>query len=165
MSSALRCLVAAGIAMAAAAALSACGGASGQTSTTERVLTKKQYLRQAHAICYRMSKKQVRATEAFVKRHRFDLAEPGRREREQMIPGVVVPVAKEKLAELKKLPPPKGDEGEVSALLRAIEKGIRDAEAHPRWLAEPTLAHEQPFEQGIDLWAEYGDWLCGQAGG
>lgn len=147
-------------------ALSGCGqGGSEPTVKTEESLTKKVYLRRAHSICYRFSKQQVRETEAFRERWGLDGSDPGQRELERLIKAVVVPVAEEKLAELKKLPAPKGDEREVDALLRAIEKGIRDAEAHPEWLAAPTPAHEQPFEHGMELWLDYGDWLCGQAGG
>jgi hypothetical protein len=143
------------------------GGCGGGEETNEEAAapTKRQFLREAHAVCYRFSKKQVRHVEAFTERHGLDPAEPDQRERERLIAAVVIPAAEGKLEELKKLQPPQGDEKKVETLLRAIEKGIRDAEAHPAWLAAPTPAHEQPFEHGMELWLDYGDWLCGQAGG
>lgn len=144
---------------------SGCGSGSARTSSEASGPTKKEYLRQAHAICYRLSKKQVRETKAFSRGHGFDPGEPDQGEREQLIAAVVVPVAEEKLEELAELAPPAGDKRKVTALLRGIEEGIHAAEVHPAWLAAPTPAHEQPFEHGMNLWADYGDWLCGQAGG
>ena len=143
---------------------SGCGSADGETSE-DAAPTKRQFLREAHSVCYRFSKKQVRRAEAFIESHGLDPAEPDQREREQLIAAVVIPAAEEKLEGLRELQPPRGDEEKVETLLRAIEKGIRDAKARPEWLAAPTPAHEQPFEHGMELWLEYGDWLCGQAGG
>lgn len=146
--------------------LAGCGGDdSSSREATAPAPTKRQFLREAHAVCYRFSKKQVRRVEAFTKDHGLDPAEPDRRERERLIGAIVIPAAEEKLADLRELQPPQGEEKKVETLLRAIEKGIRDAKAHPRWLAAPTPAHEQPFETGMEMWLEYGDWLCGQAGG
>jgi hypothetical protein len=139
-----------------------CGGGSSSSSGSEQALTKQQFIRRAHAICYRLSKKQVRNTEAFYKAHGLDGAEPSQRDQERNIAAVVLPVVEEKIEELGALPAPEGDEGKVRAVLEAMERGIRETEAHPEWLAAPSSAHPNPFAESEELVAAYGVWLCAQ---
>jgi hypothetical protein len=152
------------LALALAVATAGCGGEDSDSAAAAKKpsLTKKQFARQAHAICYRLSKKQVRQMEAFGKRNGFDLGEPGRREREKVNAAVVLPVVEEKIEALGALPVPKGDEGEVRQILASMEKGIRTTEAHPDWLAAPTARNPNPFAETLELTAAYGIWLCGQ---
>ena len=126
-------------------------------------MTKKQFVKEAHAICYSLSKKQVRQMEAFARRHGFDIGEPGQRELEQVNAAVVMPIVEEKIEEIGALPAPKGGNGKVGKILESMEHGIHRAEAHPDWLAEPTKAHPDPFTKTIELTAAYGIWICGQA--
>jgi|GEM_PF-830969 len=141
--------------------LAGCGGGSG-SSTSTPVLTKQQFIRRAHAICYHLSKKQVRETEAFYKAHGLNAAAPSQRAQERSILAVVLPVVEEKVEELGALPVPEGDESKVRAILSAMERGVHETEAHPEWLAAPSAAHPNPFEESENLVAAYGVWLCAQ---
>jgi hypothetical protein len=143
-----------------------CGGGSGGSSSSEdAALTKQQYVQRAMGICKRLSHKLVGGYEAFSKQHGLDTAEPSQQEREQLIANVLIPNVEEKIDALKTLPAPQGEEAKVAAILKSMEKGIVDAERHPAWLAEPTPAHPQPWEDTIEMASDYGIWLCGQAGG
>jgi hypothetical protein len=141
--------------------LAGCGGGS-SSSTSTPTLTKKQFLQRAHAICYHLSKKQVRKTEAFYKAHGLSTTEPSQHAQERNILAVVLPVVEEKTEELGALPVPEGDEAKVRAILTAMERGVRETEAHPEWLAAPTTAHPNPFAEYERLVSAYGAWLCAQ---
>ena|SRR6478735_2852909 len=136
-----------------------CGGGSG---TTTPALTKQQFIRRAHAICYHLSKKQVRRTEAFYAAHHLNAAEPSQRAQERNIVAVVLPVVEEKVEELGALPVPEGDEAKVRAIVTAMERGVRETKAHPEWLAASSTAHPNPFAESEQLVAAYGVWLCAQ---
>lgn len=141
--------------------LAGCGGGSGSSASTPAP-TKHQFIRRAHAICYRLSKKQVRETEAFYQAHGLNAAEPSRRAQERNIAAVVLPVVEEKIEEFRALPVPEGDEAKVRAILSAMERGVRETEAHPARLAAPSTAHPSPFAEAEHLVAAYGVWLCAQ---
>lgn len=136
--------------------LNGCGGGE------EAALTKKQFIRRAHAICYHLSKKQVRETAAFYAAHGSSAAEPDQHAVERNIAAVVLPVVEEKIEELGALPVPEGDEAKVRAILTAMERGVRETEAHPEWLAAASSAHPDPFTASERLVAAYGVWLCAQ---
>lgn len=157
------CLIATGIALVLAAA--GCGGGSGSSSSEEPTLTKKQYVQRADAICTRLSHKLVRGYEAFSNQHQLNTTAPNQHEREQLILAVTLPNVEEKLAELKQLPVPQGDEAKLEAIFASMEHGIESAERHPAWSAAPSPAHPEPFADTIEMTADYGIWLCGQAGG
>lgn len=141
-------------------AVAGCGG--GEATTEKPALTKQQFLNRAHAVCYRLSKKQVRRTEAFYKAHGLNAAAPSQSAQERNIVAVVLPVVEEKIEELGALPVPPGDEAKVGAILKAMERGVRETEAHPEWLAAATAAHPDPFAESERLVAAYGVWLCAQ---
>jgi hypothetical protein len=141
---------------------SGCGGGSSSSSASEQPLTKQQFVRRAHAICYHLSKKQVRKTEAFYKAHGLDAAEPSQRAQERNIVAVVLPVVEEKAEELGALPVPEGDEAKVRAIVTAMERGVRETKAHPEWLAAASAAHPNPFAESEQLVVAYGVWLCAQ---
>jgi hypothetical protein len=136
-----------------------CGGGSGPTTPA---LTKQQFIRRAHAICYHLSKKQVRKTEAFYAARHLNAAEPDLRAQERNIAAVVLPIVEEKIEELGALPVPEGDEAKVRAILKAMERGVRETKAHPEWLAASSTAHPNPFAESEQLVAAYGVWLCAQ---
>jgi hypothetical protein len=141
-------------------ALAGCGG--GDATTEESVPTKRQFLHRAHAVCYHLSKKQVRRTEAFYKAHGLSTTAPSQRARERNIVAVVLPVVDEKIEELGALPVPAGDEAKVRAVLEAMERGVRETETHPGWLAAPSAAHPDPFAESEQLVSAYGAGLCAQ---
>lgn len=139
-----------------------CGGGASHSSPSEPSITKKQFLQRAHAICYHLSKKQVRETEAFYRAHGLNTAEPSQRAQERNIVAVVLPVVEEKIEELGALPVPEGDQAKVQAVLAAMERGVRETEAHPEWLAASTSRHQNPFAESEQLVSAYGAWLCAQ---
>lgn len=146
-----------------AVAAGGCGSRGSDSSSSESPpATKKQFAEKAHAICYRLSKKQVREMEAFAKAHSYELGAPTKRQLEQVNAAVVMPIVEEKIEDLGALPVPPGDEAQVRKILASMEQGIRVTEAHPAWLAAPTPAHPNPFEATLKLTAAYGIWLCGQ---
>lgn len=139
-----------------------CGGGSSSSGGSEQTLTKQQFIRRAHAICYHLSKKQVRKTEAFYAAHHLNAAEPSQRAQERNIVAVVLPVVEEKAEELGALPVPEGDEAKVRAIVTAMERGVRETKAHPEWLAASTSKHPNPFAEAEQLVVAYGVWLCAQ---
>lgn len=138
--------------------LSGCGGGG------EEVLTKKQYVHRANAICTRFSKNLVRESEAFGKEHGLN-AEPDQHEREQIILGVLLPNVEERLEELKTLPAPKGEEAKIAQMISTQEVALEEARSHPVRSAAPIAHRGEPFRMSMDITAEYGIWLCGQDGG
>jgi hypothetical protein len=149
------------VALATVVLLVAIGGC-GSSTTARPTVTKKQFIQRAHAICYRLSKKQVRRMEAFEKERHFQLGELGQGELEEVNTAVVMPIVQEKIEALDALPAPEGDEGRIQRILRAMERAKRQAEAHPEWLAAPSAAHPEPFQEAGELVAAYGVWLCAQ---
>lgn len=141
------------------------GCGSGSSTSEEPALTKTQYVRKATAICKRLSHKLVRGYETFSKEHHLNTAAPDQHERERLILAVTLPNVAEKIEELKKLPPPQGDEAKIKAIIDSMEHGIESAERHPSWSAAPSPAHPEPFADTIKMATAYGMWLCGQAGG
>ena len=75
---------------------------------------------------------------------------------------MVLPVVEEKAEELGALPVPEGDEAKVRAIVTAMERGVRETEEHPEWLAASSAAHPNPFAESEQLVAAYGVWLCAQ---
>ncbi|MGN6275398.1 MAG: hypothetical protein ACTHNP_05625 [Solirubrobacterales bacterium] len=141
-------------------ALGGCGSGSEGS-----VLTKKQYVRRANAICSRFSQKLVRESEAFSKEHELNAAAPDQHEREQIILGVLLPNIEERLHALKTLPVPKGDEAKVAQIFGTLESGLRESRSHPVRSAAPIAHRGEPFREAMDVADDYGIWLCGQAGG
>jgi hypothetical protein len=139
-------------------ALAGCGGGS-----DEPTLTKKQYVRQGNRICRHGYKRQARWVEAFDKAHGFNYGEPNKHEREVTNTVIALKVEREKIQELEALPVPEGDEARLRKIFKAMEEGIRQSEKHPDYLAEPTPAHPEPFQEARDLATAYGIWICGQA--
>lgn len=150
-----KCSLAIGVVL--ALILVGCGG--GGETTAKPALTKQQFIHQAHAICYRFSKKQVREMEAFRKKHGFDAAEPTQHEQEMVNTAVVPPVVQEKVDALRALPAPEGDEAKIETILKLMEKGNREAKAHPEQLAHSL---SPSYEKAGQLIAAYGVWLCAQ---
>jgi hypothetical protein len=138
--------------------LSACGGGGGEA------LTKQQYVRRATAICTRFSKDLVRESQAFSQEHGLS-AEPDQHEREQIIPGVLLPNVEARLGELKTLPAPKGEEAKIAQMISTQEVALEEAGSHPVRSAAPIAHRGEPFRMAMDMTADYGIWLCGQDGG
>jgi|SRR3954468_14405866 len=139
-------------------------GSSDQAATAEKPpVTKKQFERQAHKVCFQLYHKQARQTEALSKRRDFQIGEPTQRQREVINRVIVMPIVREKIKELGALPLPPGEAPKMKAVLGSMRRGIRLTEAHPEWLAAPTEKHPETFAEARETTGAAGIWLCGQA--
>lgn len=99
--------------MASLSSLTGCGGG-------EEQLTKVQFLKQGDAICRQAVAEQADRASHYKKGQ----VAPGEFE---VVTNVFVPPMEKELRRLKALNPPRDDEKEVRAILKGIEKGIKDA--------------------------------------
>lgn len=148
-----------------------CGGSS-QTSTTnvassssgesagsEATLTKQQWVDKANEICHDSSERKVAKMAAFQKAHGFDTGEPNQHEREAVNTAVILPNVQERIEALEALPVAPGEGAKIRAILRSMERGIHEAEAHPANLAIPK--QPIPFAESEHLAGAYGLLFCG----
>ncbi|MGN6253888.1 MAG: hypothetical protein ACTHO8_02765 [Solirubrobacterales bacterium] len=137
-----------------------CGG-GGSTQAEGETLTKKQVDRRMQAYCHRGYLKQAKAMEAFRKAHGMSLDSPNQAERERVNTAVVLGFVEKRIAYLKSLPVPEGDEKEIHAIVGAMERGLEESRRNPASLAKPY--DPEPFLENRKLTAAYGFWICGQA--
>lgn len=142
--------------------LAGCGSSSDSTSTQAgpETLTHKQYARRAQAYCHRDYIRQAKAMEKYRKAHGISRA-PTQAQREQVNTAVVLGFVERRIAFLKSLPVPEGDEKKINAIINAMEKGLEESRKNPASLAKPY--DPEPFIENRKLTGEYGFWLCGQA--
>jgi len=136
------------------------------SSDSEEALTKKQFVHRTQAYCNRGYHKQERAMERYGRAHNlvFGGGEPW--EQELINDAVVLDYVRKRIAFWKSLPPPEGDEKQISQIIEAMEKGLETVEEDPATLAEPRPGRKplpEPFERNRILTANYGPYLCGQA--
>lgn len=142
--------------------IAGCGssGDSTSTQTGPETLTHKQYARRAQAYCHRDYLRQAKAMEKFRKARGISRA-PTQAQREQVNTAVVLGFVERRIAFLKSLPVPKGDEKEIQAIIKAMESGLEESRKNPASLAKPY--DPEPFLENRELTGKYGFWLCGQA--
>lgn len=138
------------------------GCSNGAESTSAVAMTKKRFQHEAHRICYRLSKKQSRRAAAFYERRGWDPRYVNEGQMERMNAAVVLPIVGEKLEQLRALPAPQGDKGDLERIFVAMEKSIRMSEAHPQWLVDQTPTRQSIFLPVEKLTAAYGIWFCGE---
>ena len=143
-------------------AIAGCGGGGDSSSTqaSSETLTHKQYARRAQAYCHRDYLRQAKAMEKYRKAHGISRA-PSQAQREQVNTAVVLGFVERRIAFLKSLPVPEGDEKEIAAIIKAMESGLKESRKTPASLAKPY--DPEPFTENRHLTGEYGFWLCGQA--
>lgn len=139
-----------------------CGGGGGSSSTQAEgeTLTKKQFVRRMQAYCHRGYLRQEKAMHAFARAQNIPFTTT-QADREKINNAVVLKYVEKRIAFLKSLPVPEGDEKEIQAIVKAMEKGLETSRTEPASLAKPF--DPEPFTQNRHLTAEYGFWLCGQA--
>jgi len=137
-------------------ATAASGGAGTASETT---LTKQEWVDRANEICHDASERKVDKMAAFQKAHGFDVGEPDQHEREAVNTAVILPNVQERVEGLEALPVPAGEEEKIRAILRSMERGIQEAEAHPENLAIPK--QPIPFAESEHLAGAYGLLFCG----
>lgn len=114
------------------------GEASGGTVTTSS-LSKAQFVKQADALCKRNREERFEATAAYGEEN------PSQSEEEAIttsLKEVYVPTMETRLAELRQLGAPQGDEGQIEAILQAYERQLDAIEQLKGAAATPTLDRE-----------------------
>jgi hypothetical protein len=133
--------------------LSGCGGSGGDS--TERALTKAQYIKQADAICNKAKDKQLRGLTAYVKKH------PESREiqsaQEAAVVAVGLPPDRVGIEEIRSLNPPTAHEQEISSLLDEMEAALKKSEEDPTTVVTGVRS---PFEEVNQRAAKYGFEAC-----
>ena len=135
---------------AAGFALAACGEDTGPFTVTG--VTKPQYIAEGDAICAE-AERDLRRAGAKLGRA------PSAAELDRVVDRTVVPVVRQRIARLRALEPPPGDEAEVAAIYDAAEEGLARIEARPALAERP----DQVFSRTSRLAREYGFEEC--AGG
>lgn len=137
-----------------------CGGDSGAGATTAPPLSKAEFIKRADAAC--TQRVEEARTKFFAYGRSVAKANESPAEREEHVTTVaetiIVPELRQQIADVRALGAPKGDEGQVSAILSAIEKGIAKAKAHPKQAIEES---EILLEPAGKLAKAYGLQVCG----
>ena len=134
-----------------------CGG--GDTETTASP-TKAEFIEQGDAICKKGEEKLEEEADEFATENGIDKNKPTAAQQEEVIEQVVAPALIRQGGELRELPKPSGGEGEVEAILDALEEGAEKMEADPKQLLEGT----NPVERASELARQYGFEECGEEG-
>lgn len=130
----------------------------GETNAGEATLTKQEWVDKANEVCNPLIDKKSRGMEAFYKARGVH-GSPNLHQREAVNAAVVLPNVQERIEGLEALPVPPGQEAKIRAILRSMERGIREAEAHPENLAKPK--QPIPFAESEHLAGAYGLLFCG----
>lgn len=147
------------------------GGTSPQASTTnstaasggeaaadEATLTKEEWVDKANEICGPIIDKRTHQMEAFYKARGVH-GQANLHQREAANTAIVLPNVQKRIEALEALPVPPGQGPKIRAILRAMERGIHEAEAHPENLAKPK--QPIPFAESEHLGGAYGLLFCG----
>ena len=133
-----------------------CGSSSSDTSTAE--MTKAEFISQADAICRKGNAEIQTEFEALAAKNGLKKnEEPDKAMLVELSETVLTPNVKNQSEELAELGVPSSDEGEISAMLDALDEGIEEAEEDPE-----ALIDGDPFGPANKLAKEYGLKACGQ---
>lgn len=119
-----------------------CGGSS------EESLTKDDFVRKANAICGKWQQERGRAFREVSTKFKPPVTQA---KREKAILFVLEPYG-EAVEGLAELPPPKGEEKQVEAMITAMEDAFAQAEANPGTL----ISSSAPFNKPNKLAEDYG---------
>jgi maltose-binding protein MalE len=143
--------------LALAALVAGCGSSSGDSTTAS--LSKAEFIKQGDAICQKGNKEIETGFEAFMKENGIK-GEPSKAQGVEISETVLIPSIETQSEELRALGAPSGEEGEISAMLDALDEGVEEAEEDP----EALLASESdPFGPANKMASEYGLKVCGRA--
>jgi hypothetical protein len=159
-----RGLISKGVVLALVCLLGGCGGDGGTTVEGAPRLTKARLVKKLGDTCQEHTDRQVVAIERFDKRHgipygiHHEAATDG--DLEQELVKVILPIVRDNIHDLEQLRPPRSQEADFRAFLRALEHGIAYSERDPSWVID---ARPEPFMRARELSAKLGTALCGQA--
>ena len=144
------------VALTAGVALGGCGNGSDSSSTsTQASLSKAGFISQANAIC-RRANQQLQQTA----KKEFGGGPPSAAQAEAFLEKHVIPAIEAETKDIRELPPPSGDEQQVSQLLDAVEQGAQKAKSDPNSLQAHGPA--DPMFRGSQLAQRYGLTVCAQ---
>jgi hypothetical protein len=136
----------------------ATAASAGEGTASEATLTKQEWVDKANEICGPIIDKRTHQVEAFYKARGVH-GSPSLHQREAANTAFVLPNVQERVEALKALPVPPGQEAKIRAILKSMERGIHEAEAHPENLAKPK--QPIPFAESEHLAGAYGLLFCG----
>lgn len=149
------------VAVVAALALGGCGGGDDTTPTATTVatdtstaaapaLSKEQFIAQADAICAAGDKSLNAAVQS------LGNGQPSQADLQQFSQ-VAVPALQEEVDAISALPPPSGDEEQITAMLNAVQNGIDEIKS------DPAAIEGDPLSEASQIAQDYGLQQCGNA--
>jgi len=145
--------------------LGGCGAGGEQTRAPQPPrLTKEQLAERMGDICQEHTDLQVVEIERFEKKRGLPASSQGevpapQLEKELVV--VMLPIVRDTIRDLRReLRPPKAEEENFEAFLRALEDAVEYSEKNPSWLPSGST---EPFSRARELTAELGTPYCGQA--
>jgi hypothetical protein len=154
-----RALALTGLAVTGVVALGGCGGGDDTTSTVPTVsqtsttapapaLTKEQFIAQADAICAAGDKTINAAVQA------LGDDQPSQADLQQFAQ-IAVPALQVQVDAIRALPPPSGDEEQITSMLDAVQDGVDEIKS------DPSAIEADPLKQADELAQDYGLQQCG----
>jgi hypothetical protein len=148
-----------GLAVTGVVALGGCGGEDDSTSTATTVsqtsttasapaLTKEQFIAQADAICAAGDKTINASVQA------LGDGQPSQADLQQFAQ-IAVPALQVQVDAIRALPPPSGDEEQITAMLDAVQDGVDKIKS------DPSAIEADPLKQADQLAQDYGLQQCG----
>ena len=140
------------VAVGLAALGSACGGDS-------KGISKSDYLARAKVICQKGSQTLTSASNDV-----FAKLPPGQKltdpEIEDFVRKTVIPTIRDQVAQLRALPPPKGEKNHVEEIYSELDKGLDELEKNPKKLTDGSNV----FADADKLATKYGITVCATTG-
>jgi hypothetical protein len=134
-----------------------CGSSDDDSTETTVELTKVEFIKQGDQICEKSEEQSETEAEEFAEENGFELENASEAELEEAIGEVLVPTLNQQVEEIQALGAPEGDEGQVEAIIVALEDASAEVED------DPSLAIEgQPLKEASQLAGDYGFKVCGE---
>jgi hypothetical protein len=121
-------------------------------------ITKTELIQRGDTICARAEKEVAEQADAYGEENEVDPEEPAPEQIEEVATEFFVPSLRSQAEEIRELGAPEGDEGEIEAMLTALEAGADEIEEEPGLLLEEE---ENPLAKASELATEYGFTECG----
>ncbi|HMC07566.1 MAG TPA: hypothetical protein VKG89_09260 [Solirubrobacterales bacterium] len=149
----------AAIAIVAVGAAAGCGSSSSSSTTsTQAALTKSEFLAKGNAICKKGNQTINKAAhQTFAKGQK-----PTKSETQDFATKTVIPSIQQQISAIKALPPPSGDEAQVTKIVDDAQAALDKAKQNPTLL---TGNGPDPFKQVNKETKAYGLTACGGGGG
>jgi hypothetical protein len=142
-----------GAACVAALSAGGCGGGDESTTITTSSISKDQFIRKANAICLKGRQQVETAASTFLAENPDALESKNEPDFSELTQTIFVPAIEQETEEIRALGAPQGDQGEVEAILTAVEEGREKSEEDPKAAA---LGGSKAFKKADALAAKYG---------